>query len=93
MRSAGVSILTGIQMESIEREDNGHLAVRHQDGDAISGFDCVLFAIGRDPATDGMGLEKTGLEVDHADFSRLTSGRTLPSRAFTQWAMSQAAKP
>ena len=68
MRSAGVSILTGIQMESIEREDNGHLAVRHQNGEAISGFDCVLFAIGRDPATDGMGLEKTGLEVDHGGF-------------------------
>ena len=68
MRSAGVNILTNFQIESIEREDNGHLAVRHQDGEAISGFDCVLFAIGRDPATDGMGLEETGLEVDHSGF-------------------------
>tara|TARA_Y100001960_G_scaffold330441_1_gene424465 strand:+ start:2870 stop:4222 length:1353 start_codon:yes stop_codon:yes gene_type:complete len=68
MRSAGISILTGINMESIERQDDGHLAVHYQDGGAISEFDCVLFAIGRDPATDGMNLEKTGLEVDHSGF-------------------------
>ncbi|MGE4660797.1 MAG: FAD-dependent oxidoreductase, partial [Arenicellales bacterium] len=68
MRSAGISILTRIQMESIERESNGLLAVRRQDGEVISGFDCVLFAIGRDPVTDGMGVEKTNLEADHGGF-------------------------
>ena len=68
MRSAGISILTHIQMESIERESNGLLAVRRQDGEVISGFDCVLFAIGRDPVTDGMGIEKTDLEAGHGGF-------------------------
>ncbi|HCX88181.1 MAG TPA: glutathione-disulfide reductase [Gammaproteobacteria bacterium] len=68
MCSAGISILTGIHMESIEREANGHLAVRPQDGDTIGGFDCVLFAIGRDPATDAMGIAATGLETDSAGF-------------------------
>jgi len=68
MRSAGISILTHIQMESIERESNGLLAVRRQDGEVISGFDCVLFAIGRNPVTDGMGIEKTDLEADHGGF-------------------------
>ena len=68
MRSAGISILTRIQMKSIERESNGLLAVRRQDGDVISGFDRVLFAIGRDPVTDGMGVEKTNLEADHGGF-------------------------
>lgn len=68
MRSAGISILTHIQMESIERESNGLLAVRRQDGEVISGFDCVLLAIGRDPVTDGMGIEKTDLEAGHGGF-------------------------
>ena len=68
MQSAGVNILTCIQMESIGREDNGRLAVHRQDGEVISGFDCVLFAIGRDPVTDGIGLENTGLETDPAGF-------------------------
>ena len=68
MQSAGVNILTCIQMESIGREDNGRLAVQRQDGEVISGFDCVLFAIGRDPVTDNIGLEHTGLETDPAGF-------------------------
>ena len=68
MQSAGVNILTCIQMESIGREDNGRLAVHRQDGEVISGFDCVLFAIGRDPVTDNIGLEHTGLETDPAGF-------------------------
>lgn len=68
MQSAGVNILTCIQLESIGREDNGRLAVQRQDGEVISGFDCLLFAIGRDPVTDNIGLEHTGLETDPAGF-------------------------
>ena len=68
MRSAGVSILTGIHMKSIEREANGRLAVHRQDGEAISGFDCVLFAIGRDPVTDAMDIGATGLKTNSAGF-------------------------
>ncbi|MEC9079164.1 MAG: FAD-dependent oxidoreductase, partial [Pseudomonadota bacterium] len=46
----------------------GRLAVRRHDGEVISGFDCVLFAIGRDPVTDNIGLEHTGLETDQTGF-------------------------
>jgi glutathione reductase (NADPH) len=68
MTSAGINILTGVQIEAIVREENGLLAVQRQDGEQISGFDCVIYAIGRDPATDTLGLASTGIKPDSAGY-------------------------
>ncbi len=64
MECAGISILTRLQLQSIEREDNGRLLLRRVDGEVISGFDEVLWAIGRRPTTDTIGLEHTDITTD-----------------------------
>ncbi len=64
MECAGISILTCLHLQSIEREDNGRLLLRRIDGEVISGFDQVLWAIGRRPGSDGLGLENTGIATD-----------------------------
>ncbi len=59
----------GIHVEScgapqaLVKEENG-LCVKRQDGGCIGHFDCVLWAIGRRPNTESLGLEKTGVKVD-----------------------------
>ncbi|MBT7517265.1 MAG: glutathione-disulfide reductase [Acidiferrobacteraceae bacterium] len=68
MISAGINILTGVQIIGIVREENGLLAVQRQDGEQISGFDCVIYAIGRDPATDTLGLASTGIKPDNGGY-------------------------
>ncbi len=64
MECAGISILTRLQLQSVEREDNGRLLLRRLDGEVISGFDQVLWAIGRRPTTDTIGLEHTDIVTD-----------------------------
>ena len=34
------------------------------DGEVLRGFDCVMFAVGRRPVTDTLGLETTGVTVE-----------------------------
>jgi glutathione reductase (NADPH) len=68
MECAGISILTQLQLQSIEREDNGRLLLRRINGEVISGFDQVLWAIGRRPNTDAIGLEHTAMVTDDDGF-------------------------
>ncbi|WP_242128761.1 glutathione-disulfide reductase [Sphingobium sp. Sx8-8] len=76
-----ISIMKGInfrfnaKMEMIEKNTDGTLCVRFESGDPVVA-DIVLFATGRRPNTDGLGLESAGVvlnktgavEVD--DYSR-----------------------
>jgi len=68
MQSAGINILTCIHMQSITKEQNGQLAVIAEDGNRYGGFDCILFATGREPMTDAMGIASAGVAVDGAGF-------------------------
>ena len=68
MQSAGINILTCIHMQSITKEQNGQLAVIAEDGNRYGGFDCILFATGREPMTDAMGIASAGVAVDERGF-------------------------
>lgn len=57
----GVDVRLRTQIEVLERTDGG-LGCRFVDGDS-STVDLVLAATGRAPATDGLGLEKAGVEL------------------------------
>ena len=57
----GVDVRLRTQIEALERTDGG-LGCRFVDGDS-STVDLVLAATGRAPATDGLGLEKAGVEL------------------------------
>ncbi|WP_322088498.1 glutathione-disulfide reductase [Burkholderia sp. BCC1999] len=63
MTKQGVAIHARAVVESIERADDGTLSVRV--GDARHGpYDQVLYATGRVPNVDGLGLEQAGVALD-----------------------------
>ncbi|MCA3821437.1 MAG: glutathione-disulfide reductase, partial [Burkholderia sp.] len=63
MTKQGVAIHARAVVESIERADDGTLSVRV--GDALHGpYDQVLYATGRVPNVDGLGLEQAGVMLD-----------------------------
>ncbi|WP_269510758.1 glutathione-disulfide reductase [Burkholderia sp. IMCC1007] len=63
MTKQGVAIHARAVVESIARADDGTLSVRV--GDAQHGpYDAVLYATGRVPNVDGIGLERAGVLLD-----------------------------
>jgi len=69
-RLLAISIAKGIEfkfhtvMEKIERQEDGTLKVFFAGGFDPVETDMVLFATGRRPNTDGLGLETAGVELD-----------------------------
>jgi glutathione reductase (NADPH) len=68
MSEAGVRLMTRTNVERIERGDDGRLTVCGDSGLSVSDLDCVLWAVGRDPNTRGLGLAEVGVECDDAGF-------------------------
>ena len=59
----GIKFLFNSQFEKIEKLDNGCLRVETT-GNAPMEFDCVMYATGRVPNVEGLGLDKAGVEVN-----------------------------
>ncbi len=59
----GINFRFKAQMEKIEKKEDGTLCVHFKNGDPVAA-DIVLFATGRRPHTDGLGLENAGVEID-----------------------------
>ncbi len=67
MRESGIRIDTGVVPASaIETEDG--LVVTSEDGDSYGPVDCILWAVGREPNTEGLNLGAAGVETDEAGF-------------------------
>ncbi len=62
LTSAGATLEFGFEPERAERTSDG-VRLRSRDGRELSG-DCLLWAVGRDPATNRLGLESTGVLLD-----------------------------
>lgn len=63
----GVKLLKGARAEVIERDENGDVVVRCDDGRVVRSTHAVL-AIGSVPNTDGLGLELAGVEIDRGGY-------------------------
>lgn len=59
----GINFRFNAQMQKIEKNEDGTLCVRFESGDPVA-CDLVLFATGRRPHTDNLGLETAGVELD-----------------------------
>jgi glutathione reductase (NADPH) len=59
----GIDFRFHVSFESIEKREDGSLLVGMKGCDSIEA-DLVMFAIGRRPATDGLGLDSAGVELD-----------------------------
>jgi len=64
MLDAGVNILPRTQIARVEQQDDGRLTLYCDGGQAYADFDSLIWAIGRAPNTEGLGLEQAGLETD-----------------------------
>ncbi|MDY0885749.1 glutathione-disulfide reductase [Dongia soli] len=61
LRKKGIDLRVNSDVASIEKTSAGY-RVTLEDGSAIEA-DCVLYATGRRPKTDGLGLEAAGVEL------------------------------
>jgi glutathione reductase (NADPH) len=66
MRASGVEVVTH-GLPSAVRGVPGDLTLETPDGRSFSGFETLLWAIGRRPHTAALGLERAGVEIDAAD--------------------------
>ena len=63
MKKKGVDLRCESVVRSIEKREDGALSLRLAHGEEIEA-DTVLYATGRRPNTDGLGLEEVGVETD-----------------------------
>jgi glutathione reductase (NADPH) len=68
MRDEGIEIVTGAWPQALERTVTGALDLEVRDGRRLMPFDAVIWAIGRVPAIDGLGLELAGVDLDEYGF-------------------------
>ncbi len=66
MQNAGVSIMTRATVERLERTPEGTITIRTGNGESISGFDTLIWAIGRRPSTPSLTLERASVAVNQA---------------------------
>lgn len=67
MTREGVDIRTYFTAASLERQGE-LISVTGEDGETLEDFDAVIFAIGRAPATEHLGLENVGIELDRRGY-------------------------
>lgn len=64
LQEGGVEIATNTWPQALERSAEGSLELTARDGRRKGPFDCVVWAVGRAPAVEGMGLKDVGIELD-----------------------------
>jgi glutathione reductase (NADPH) len=64
LQEAGVTIVTGAWPQAVERAADGSLEVIARDGSRKGPVDCIVWAVGRAPAVEDIGLKEAGVELD-----------------------------
>ena len=64
MRASGIEIVTRAIPRSLARSGAGALTLETADGRSFAGFDALIWAIGRSPATASLDCPAAGLEVN-----------------------------
>jgi len=67
MRASGIEVLTKFMPNALAREASG-FALTSDDGRRVTGCDRVLWAVGRTPQTESLGLEAAGVATDHGGY-------------------------
>jgi glutathione reductase (NADPH) len=64
----GVSIVRQAWPAALNGDARGHITMTLRDGRQLGPFDCVLWAIGRTPRVDELGVDRAGVELDAYGF-------------------------
>ena len=68
MQSSGVILLKNIALAELVKDEQGGLGYLDKEGQGQSGFDCIIWAIGRETNISELNLEAAGLEPDARGF-------------------------
>ncbi len=68
MVNDGVNILPNINLEKVEKEQDGTLTLYCQSGHIMKGFDTLIWAIGREPLTADLNLAAAGVAMNEAGY-------------------------
>jgi glutathione reductase (NADPH) len=64
MRDEGITQVTAAVPAGLTRDAQGRLYLSSEDGRRFGPFDALIWAVGRAPATFGMGLDSAGVALD-----------------------------
>ncbi|MDX3772609.1 glutathione-disulfide reductase [Chromatiaceae bacterium AAb-1] len=70
IKQDGPTLHPHTQVSHIEKTSNGLLTVYSENGEAFADVDCLIWAIGREPATDKLNLQAVGVTTDEQGFIR-----------------------
>lgn len=70
LKQDGPELHTGCIIDRVEKQNDGLLSVYCENGQVIEGVDCLVWAIGREPATDKINLAAAGVQADAHGFIR-----------------------
>lgn len=68
MQHQGIKVETQTTPTSIDKNPEGKLTINTTTGIVSGEYDEVIWAIGREPNTDSLFIEKTGIELDNRGF-------------------------
>jgi glutathione reductase (NADPH) len=68
LRDDGVNVVTGAVPESLARKSDGTLELTVKDGRRLGPYDAVIWAVGRGPVTDHLGVESAGVKLDEQGY-------------------------
>jgi glutathione reductase (NADPH) len=63
MEKHGPVVRPGSDVKQLIKEEDGSITIELKDDSRHTGYDCVLWAIGRHPVTSGIGLDTCGVEM------------------------------
>lgn len=63
MHNSQIHLLTETSVNQLQKQDNG-IQLQDQNGKTYDGYDCVIWAIGREPNIDTLNLDAVGIETD-----------------------------
>lgn len=64
LERTGVRLVPGFEPAALERAGVAGMLLHARDGRSIGGVDALLWAVGRDPNVQGLGLEAAGVTTD-----------------------------
>ncbi len=61
----GINLFKNTHVKEVTKGADGLLTVSTKEGETVGGVDCLLWAVGRTPATAELDLASAGVEADH----------------------------